>query len=592
METLTNAFLATAKKRKDHYGLSYKENGKPYKSLTWGTVYEMLTDFTNGLVKLGFVKDSRIAILEKNSPFWLISDFASQFLGGINVPIYNSSTPAQIKYLLDHSESSFIVIGDNFQYKKLLEIRKDLKKDITAIIVDTKGVEGNEFYSFQDIMDLGKKNKTVNLEDLNKDIKPDDIISFVYTSGTTGNQKGVMLSHKNFYSNIRDVLVNYEISCDDTLLSFLPMSHVLERMASHFFQVYVGSHIYYAESIEKVSENLLEARPTLMVSVPRLYEQILKKIRNTVKKSPKLRQKIFHVTTNAAIKKTYNDLEGKDSPFFTKFLANIADKKIFSSIREKVGGRLRFFISGGAPLSIKAIEFFFAAGLKIYEGYGLTETSPVISANNPGNVKFGSVGKPLSTVSVKLSDDGEILVKGDLVMKGYYKNEEETKEAFDEEGWFKTGDIGNFDEKGFLTITDRKKNLIVMSNGKNVAPSPIESHILKIPYLSQSMVLGDNQKFLIALIVPDKDALMSIASEKLGLTKPYSELINDKDVINMVKKDIEDISGEFAFFERIKKIALLPKEWTEESGELTPTKKTKRKVIEANYKSIIDKLFK
>lgn len=591
METITSAFLETVQKRRDNYGLSYKEEGKPYKSLKWGEVHEMMTDFVNGLKKLGFEKDSRISILEKNSPFWLITDLSSQFLGGINIPIYNSSTPAQIEFLINHSESSFILIADKHQYEKLQDIRGRLKKEITAIIVNTEGIDTSEFFSFDDVMKLGSENRTATLEELNKAIKPDDIISFVYTSGTTGVQKGVMLSHRNFYSNIIGARDIFPITSDDVILSFLPLSHVLERLASHFMQIYLGTHIYYAESIEKVSENLLEVRPTIMVSVPRLYEQILKKIRNTVKRSSPLKQTIFNVTTKAAIKRVNNELENRDTPFFTGFLSKIADKKVFNAIREKVGGRLRFFISGGAPLSVETIEFFFAAGLIIYEGYGLTETSPVVSANYPGNVKFGSVGKPLCNVKVKISDDGEILVKGDLVMKGYYKSAEETREVFDEEGWFKTGDIGFIDNKGFITITDRKKNIIVMSNGKNVAPSPIESQILKLSYLSQAIVLGDNEKYLIALIVPDKEAFSKIVSDKLNITKPYNEMLSDDSVINMVKNDIDSVMTEFAFFERIKKIALLSKEWTEESGELTPTKKTKRKIIEANNKALIKKLF-
>lgn len=592
MATLTGAFLGTAQKHGKKYGLSYKEEGHPYKGLTWSEVYGRVTDFVNGLKSLGFEADSRIAILEKNSPEWFITDISSQFLGGINVPVYNSSTPKQIEFLLDHSEASFIVVADKYQFDKVQKIRKGLKKEILPIIINTSGLEGDDFISFSQVLEQGRKDRSVTLEDLNKKIKPDDIISFVYTSGTTGVQKGVMLSHRNFMSNIAASKHLYDISEQDSVLSFLPLSHVLERMASHFLQMCMGTHIYYAESIEKVSENLLEAKPTIMVSVPRLYEQILRKIRNTVKKAPKLRQKIFHHTTRAAVKRVYCRLEGRDIPFFTNFLSNIADKKIFSAIREKVGGRLRFFISGGAPLSIDAIEFFFAAGLIIYEGYGLTETSPVVTANTPGNVKFGSVGKPLSNVQVKVADDGEILVKGDLVMKGYYKSEEETREVFNEEGWFKTGDIGFIDKNGFLTITDRKKNLIVMSNGKNVAPSPIESQILKVNYLNQAIVLGDNEKYLIALVVPDKEAFTAVVSERLSIAKPYNELLSDEKVIAMVKKDIDAVSEEFAFFERIKKIAMLPKEWTEESGELTPTKKTKRKVIESNNKALIRKLFK
>ncbi len=591
MHTITNAFLETCEKRGDKYGLSWKEDGKPYQSITWGKVYEMVTDFVNGLKKLGFEKDSRIAILEKNSPQWLITDVSSQFLSGINVPIYNSSTPKQIEFLLNHSECSFIVIGEKFQYSKLEEIRTSLNKEITAIVVDTRGMEGGDYLSFEDVMKLGRENPSVRLEDLDKNVGEDDIISFVYTSGTTGNQKGVMLSHKNFFCNINGLKDLYPITKDDVILSFLPLSHVLERLASHFHEIYLGSHIMYAESIEKVSENLLEAKPTIMISVPRLYEQILKKIRNTVRKSPPLKQKIFHITTRAAIKKVYCDLENKKVPFMTAQLAKLADKLVFKAIREKVGGRLKFFVSGGAPLSVEAIEFFFAAGLIIYEGYGLTETSPVISSNRPGRVKFGSVGLPIPKIEVKIADDGEILVKGDLVMKGYYKNEEETREVFDDEGWFKTGDIGFIDRNGFITITDRKKNIIVMSNGKNVAPSPIENQILSLSYLSQVIVLGDNEKFLAALIVPDKDAFSNIVSERLGISLPYEEMLKNDKVIRMVKEDIDGQMKDFAFFERIKKISLLPKEWTEESGELTPTKKVKRRIIEANNKALIKKLF-
>ena len=588
MDKLTTRFLRTIERCKDRVGLSYKQ-GQAYQDITWGEVGRMVTHFAHGLQELGFKKGERLAILEKNSPFWLISDFATQFLGGVNVPIYNSSTPEQIRYILNHSGSAYIVVADQFQYQKVQAVYDSLKPQPVVIMVRDSG-EGDKVYTFQQVLDKGKEKGGQALKELDAQRDVDDMVSVVYTSGTTGNPKGVMLSHKNFGANIDSFYDLFDFNETDTILSFLPLSHVLERLASHFYQVQVGSKIAYAESIEQVAENLLEVKPTVVISVPRLYEQILRKVHNAVKKQPAIKQKIFQLTTRAAIKAVRLKMADRNIPFFTRLLDNIGQKLVFQSLRDKTGGRMRFFISGGAPISVDCIEFFFAARMPIYEGYGLTETAPVLAVNCPGNVRFGTVGKPLTSVSIKIADDGEILAKGENVMQGYYKEESATREAIDADGWFHTGDIGNLDAQNYLKITDRKKNIIVMSNGKNVAPSAIEKAIGKCSLVVQNIVLGDNEKYLVALAVVDVDNLKALA-DGMGIPGTMAQLLQDPRIVDAVKKAVDKQTKEFASFERVRRIALLERPWTEESGELTPTKKPKRRVIMANNQATIDRLF-
>ncbi|MFQ5584729.1 MAG: AMP-dependent synthetase/ligase, partial [Calditrichia bacterium] len=411
------------------------------------------------------------------------------------------------------------------------------------------------------------------------------------TPGTTGLPKGVMLTHGNFLSNIEGGLNALPVSAEDTFLSFLPLSHVFERMVGQFLAFQIGATVAYAESVDAVADNLGEVKPTLMASVPRLFEKIYAKIMDSLEEGSPIKKALFLWAIGVGKDALKYKQQNKSLPLLLGIQHSLADILVYSKLKERVGGRIRFFVSGGAPLSKDIGEFFAAAGLLIIEGYGLTETSPVITVNHLDKFKFGSVGLPLFNVEVKIAEDGEILTRGPHVMKGYYHNEEATKEAIDKEGWFHTGDIGHFDEDGMLIITDRKKNIIVTAGGKNVAPQYIENFLVSSRYVEQAVVIGDKRKFCSALLVPNMENLTKFAEANgLGDLKP-SELLKHPKVQQLYEKEVKAVSGELASYETIKKFALIEEPFSIENEQLTPTLKVKRKVVEKVYKDVIDSLY-
>ncbi|RMG38607.1 MAG: long-chain fatty acid--CoA ligase, partial [Methanobacteriota archaeon] len=459
---------------------------------------------------------------------------------------------------------------------------------------DPDGIPPEEIITYQQLLEKGVEFNQKNPDYVEKTIKSlsrDDLATIIYTSGTTGEPKGVMLTHGNFLSNIEGSIRALPVNNTDTFLSFLPLSHVFERMVGHFLANYVSATIAYAESIETVPQNLIEVRPTLMASVPRLFEKIYARIVESVEEGSGLKKKLFYWAIGVGREVTTYKQKRQPLPGGLKLKFGIANKLVFSKLKERVGGRIRFFVSGGAPLSKEIGEFFTAAGLLILEGYGLTETSPVISVNRLEKFKFGSVGIPLDNVEVKIAEDGEILTRGPHVMKGYYKKEAETKEAIDSDGWFHTGDIGIIDEEGFLIITDRKKNIIVTAGGKNVAPQKIENLLVTTRYIEQAMVIGDKRKFCSALIVPSFETLEKFAAEQGISFNSHKELCEHPKVKELIQQEIENVNKELASYETVKKFILLDQPFSIESGELTPSLKVKRKIVEQNYKEQIDALY-
>ena len=421
-------------------------------------------------------------------------------------------------------------------------------------------------------------------------VKPGDEATLIYTSGTTGVPKGVILTHDNLISNIKTASDIVEFSSKDTVLSFLPLSHILERMVM-FTYIYKGCTVAFAESVEAVAQNLLEVRPHIMVSVPRVFEKIYTKVMDQVLKSPALRRKIFFWALGVG--KAYGALKlaGKPVPGGLRLRRAIAAKLVFSKIIARTGGRVRFFVSGGAPLSKDIAEFFYAIGLVILEGYGLTETSPLLSINTFENIRLGTVGKPAPGIDIKIAADGEILARGPNIMKGYYKKDAETREVM-EGGWFHTGDIGHFDADGFLVITDRKKDLLVTSGGKNIAPQPIENLLKTSPYISNAVVIGDRRRFVAALLVPEFDKLKEYAKAQ-GI--PYAtieELCRDKRIVDLLKAEVDRATPLLASYERIKKIVVLPRDFDIEKGEITPSLKVRRANVTAEYQAAIDALYR
>lgn len=575
--------------------LYYYKKGENWVGLTGLDIRNTVTDIAFALRSLGMQSGSNAAILSNNSPQWAMSDYGIICSGSASVSIYPTLIPSQIEYILNDSKSSLIFIENQEQYEKIKAIWSNCPSLKTIVLLDNSDTENIEnVYTLNDLLDMGSEySKSVDLsfDSLLNTAKPSDLLTLIYTSGTTGNPKGVMLSHENLIANMEGIGKLIDFETDDVFLSFLPLSHVFERMGGHFTAFSRACTVYYAEGIEQVPANLQEAKPTVVLSVPRLYEKMHARIIEGLKTAPSARQKIFWWAIDVGRNYSMLSIAGEKIPFTLNLKHKIADKLVYSKVRLRMGGRLKFFVSGGAPLSQEIGEFFAAAGITILEGYGLTETSPVLSSNSPEAIRYGSVGKPLFNVEIKIAPDGEIIAKGPSIMKGYYNNDEATKEAIDNDGWFHTGDIGEFDGDGFLKITDRKKNILVTSAGKNVAPAPMENAMVASPYIEQVVVIGDKRNFISALIVPAFEAVESYLLEKNIEGLSAAAIVEHSDVVSLLNDEVNDAMQNFANYERVKKFTLLPRLLTLEKGELTPTLKVVRRVVLSNFEEYVDSMY-
>ena len=572
-----------------HYGdkpaLAHKPKGGTYQDISYTELGESVDAFSRGLNALGVEKDDRVAILSENRPEWAITDFGSLKTGALTVPMFSTLTAAQVGYILNDSGAKVICVSTEKQLEKCLSIRDEIPTLEQIIIFDS--IEGETPEGVTEFEAVCESTG----EDTDNTTSEDDIATIIYTSGTTGNPKGVMLTHANFISNVQVCKSLIDVSETDVLLSFLPLSHVFERLGGHYVPLFSGAKIAYAESTFTVAQNMQEVAPTVMLSVPRLYETMHDRILRAVEEGSSLKQKIFHWGVSVGSSVSSAIQQGKKPSAILRLQQNIADKLVFAKLKAATGGRLRFFVSGGAALPQAIAEFFHAAGILILEGYGLTETSPVISINHPGKWKFGTVGVHVPGIEVQIAEDGEILTRGPHVMKGYFNNAAATAEVIDQDGWFHTGDIGIIDEDGFIKITDRKKNIIVLSNGKNVAPQPIESELVQSPFISQVMVVGSERKNLAALIVPNFDALKAWASENGLETAELPAMLQTREVQQHIQSEIRNHLTDFADFEQVRRFVLLEKEFSQEADEMTPTLKLKRNVIIERYSDKIEQMY-
>ncbi len=591
--TIPGMFLETTNVNAERPAYFEKVGGE-WKEYKYGEVQDIVKKFAAGLASLGLMKDDKVAIQSNNCPRWAFSDYAIASIGAVSVTVYPTLIAPQIKYILDDSDAQYVITQDQSQTDKVLEFIQDSPKLKGIIAMDNTHDPARNIISYDHIIELGEKyidDNGFTLEKASKNIKPNDLLTLIYTSGTTGNPKGVMLSHDNLISNIKAGHKHIDFGPDDTFLSFLPLSHVFERMTGHYTAFSLGSKTYYAESIETIGENMLEVSPTIVISVPRVFEKINAKVLDKVSNDPVIRQKIFWWAIGVGKEAAKLLTRGKQPTGMLGFKFKIADKLVFSKLKARVGGNLRFFVSGGAPLSKEVGEFFASANIPILEGYGLTETSPLISANKETLYKFGTVGCLADKVEVKIAYDGEILCKGPNVMLGYYKNPEATKEAIDKDGWFYTGDIGKFDEDNYLMITDRKKSILVTAGGKNIAPTPLELALTSSKYIEQALAIGDRRRFVSAVIVPSFEILEEWAKQK-GLDYGNRQSLLDHHAVHeLFDEEVAKTMEKFSQYEKIKKYALLPKEWTIESGETTPKLSVKRKVVENNYAKEIDEIY-
>jgi len=589
VETIGRLFLNTSASYPKPDMLLYKDKGH-YVPISTEEFGRRVRQFAMGLASLGCRAGDKVIILSDNCPDWIIADFANLSLGAVTVPIYPTLVPQQVRYIISDSDAAFVICSTLELWKKVEAVKNNLPKVSHYVIFEPEAPQG--VLSLPALLEKGRKFDQDNpgaFEKSTHAVKPSDLASIIYTSGTTGVPKGVMLTHANFISNLTTLASIIQFGHPDYVLSFLPLSHVLERLC-HFAFLSKGCSMAYAESVETVADNLLEIRPNIMVSVPRLFEKLYAKVMDTVLAGSGLKKKIFYWAVKVGNEYGKKTLQRQKIGRSLRFRHGLAHKLVFSKILEKTGGRVRFFVSGGAPLSKEIADFFYALGLVVLEGYGLTETAPVIAVNTFEQLKFGTVGKPIPGIELKIAPDGEILTKGPNVMKGYYKKEAETREAF-EGGWFHTGDIGHLDDQGYLVITDRKKDLIITAGGKNVAPQPIENVLKRNPYIANAVVIGGRRKFISAIIVPDLEKLEAYAKGAGVVYIDTRELVAKEEINKFLLDEIDRATPQLAPYEKIKKILVLDRDFAVELEEMTPTLKVRRNLVEEKFKSLIDSLY-
>ena len=560
--------------------------------LSYRDLADRIQDLSIGLLDLGLATGDRVAILSENRPEWAIADYACLTARCADVPIYPTLLARQVEHNLADSESVAVFVSTQTQLEKVLAARERLPvlKHIIAFDAD---VTGPGVLSLDAMYARGRaaRPKVPNWRANALQVKPDDLATLIYTSGTSGDMKGVMLTHGNIASNVSTCCTLFSFKEDDECLSFLPLSHIFERMFGHYCMLHSGVVINYAESVDTVAADMQRWRPMLMASVPRLYEKIYGRVLDAVRAGSPVKRRLFFWGKRVGEKAVDLRLAGRRLSPALRAQLWVADRLIFSKLRARTGGRLRFFISGGAPLSADIAKFFHAAGMPILEGYGLTETSPVIAVNTFKHQRLGTVGLPIPQVEVKIAPDGEILTRGPNVMAGYYKKPEATAEALDSEGWFHTGDIGLLDADGFLKITDRKKDIIVTAGGKNISPQPIELLAKTCKFVSSAVMLGDRRPFPVMLIVPNFDNLSKWAAQQGIQSADSAALVGLPQVQHLMEGEIRTTLRDLAKFEMPKKFLLLPRDFSIDTGELTPKLSVKRRVVEQRHRDAIEKLY-
>ena len=592
-KTIAEMFLNVTKKYPNKELFTEKVDGQWVGDIG-KDVYEMVKHASYGLAAVGIQPKENIAILATNCRRWAYSDYAIATRGATSITVYPTLIASQVQYIVAHSDSRLIFAEDAMQMEKVLAIRTQCPVLKTIVYFDESlSYDDEDIISFNDLMEKGKAfaagTDAYDFEAEAMKVSPDDILTVIYTSGTTGNPKGAMLRHSNLASNVLASNARLKITEADKFLSFLPLSHSFERLGD-YVGTHVGANITYAEAMDTVIANLSEVNPTVAMSVPRLYEKMYAGVQAKFAAGSFIKKKI----AGWAVKTGYAYVDARNAGNIPDKLAKKkkwADKLVFGKVQALLGTQFKLFASGGAPLAAEIGRFFDAAGIKILEGYGLSETSPVITVNPPDDYRFGTVGPTLDGVEVKIADDGEILSRGPHIMAGYYKDEAGTREAINEDGWFHTGDIGVF-EDGYLRITDRKKNIIVTAGGKNIAPAPMEAALIMNKFFEQALVLGDKRKFVCAVLVPNFVELGAWATENEIAESSPEALIENEKVKTMLTELVAEIMTNFSSYEAVKQFFLLPKEFSIEDGTLTPTLKIKKRVVEERYKDKIDALYK
>ncbi len=573
--------------------------GDAVEELSTQELFERIRDFSLGLGALGVEPGDRVAILSDSRPEWVISDLAALTAGAVTAPIYPTLPETQVRYILADSGARVVVVADETQAAKVRAVWDELPNLSALVIMDpaggpgaAAGASGREELSLADA--TGRGHRRLMAEDgLGREYKEraaaitrDQLATIIYTSGTTGEPKGVMLTHGNVASNVMDGGAVVRVDSEDVALSFLPLSHAFER-AVVFLYLYHGVTVTFAESLDTIARDLGAVKPTVMTGVPRVYEKFHARVHEAVASAPAVRRRLFHWAVRSGLKTARARLAGRSVALPARLLHGLAERLVLSKVRGRLGGRLRFVVSGSAPLSTPIAEFFFAIGIPVAEGYGLTETSPTLTVNPLQRPKLGTVGPAIRNVELKIADDGEVLARGPNVMQGYYGKPEATADVM-RDGWFCTGDIGSLDDDGYLTILDRKKELIVTAGGKNIAPNPIEAELKRSPLVAEAVLIGDRRPYVSALLVPDFAAL---AAHTGAEGAPREAIVERADVVALFDEVVDRVNSGLARHEQIKRSALLPAEFAIATGELTPTLKVKRRVVAERWSDAIERLY-
>ena len=586
--TLNERFIEIVERRGQHTAFKVKRGGSWQSfSFDWGLEQAAKTAF--GLKSLGYENGSRIAILSENRPEWATTDFGALAAGLVGVPLYTTLIGEQIAYILHDAEAKVVFVSSMDHLSSVLSIRERVPSIEKIVVFYPENLEEDDLViSLDTLKAMGDGHTVDDFVELSRRTQPEDLATIVYTSGTTGDPKGVALTHHNFMAEFDAIWQIFEGKEGDSLLSFLPLSHILQRVVDAFALLF-GFTISYAESLETLGENLREICPTHIVAVPRVYEKIHGRIHAGVQQGSAVKRAIFNWAVNVGRRYSEAERSGRPGPALS-IQQRIATALVFKKIHAATGGNIEFYVSTGAPLAKGLAEFFDALGIRIIEAWGMTEVTGAATSTTRTEVRFGSVGKPGPGVELKITDDGEICVRGDIVMREYWRKPEATAETIDSEGWLHTGDVGHIDDDGFLHITDRIKELIVTAGGKNVAPQPIENALKTHEFIAQAMVIGDRRNFISALIVPQAEVLESWAGEN-GIEGDLPTLCRDQRVIDHYQTALEAKMGTFSRYETVRKFTLVPDEFSQEAGELTPTLKLKRRVLLANYADVIDQMY-
>lgn len=585
-ETLPRAILQLCQQRQGHTALRYKSNDR-YRDLSWNQVAEQILCFGRGLVSLGLEAKDRVAIHSANSPEWVFADLGIMAAGGITVPVYHTEGPEAAIHILRDSGSRFLFIRSQQAARELLPLLDKIPQ-LEKLILFEQHLDHPKVLALDAFRHTGDANADRTLQERLRSGQPADLATLIYTSGTTGSPKGVMLTHGNILANIEACAQRLTVGEDDQCLSFLPLSHVFERVDGYYFMLLQGVTIAYAESVDTVPADLQTVGPTVVLSVPRLFEKVYARVMERVLSGPWLKKQIFFSALTITRKHLAQTQAGRTPGSLLDAAARLAREKIFSKLKLAVGGNLKFFVSGGAPLAGDVAEFFHAVGLPIYEGYGLTETAAGIAVNNPTDLRLGSVGKAIPGTELKIAEDGEILIKGPGVTPGYWKRAEATEEVL-RDGWLLTGDVGELDADGFLKITDRKKDLIVTAGGKNVAPQILENGLKADKFIANAFVVGDRKPYLTALLVPNFDNLESYAKLKDLPYLNHCDLVSHPKVLDLIRRRVSRFQNDHAAYQQIKRFTLLSEDFSSEL--ITPTMKLKRKAVAEHFSKIIEQMY-